>query len=457
MTRLITTSLFAGRALRTAILVCALAATARGQEPKPPQETTTLTLEEALRRAVESSNSLAEAAARHEAAEAVIGRRHADVLPNVSAQAGYTRTNHVDEFGVPLPSNQVGIIYPDIPDNLQTRLDLRWPIYTAGRLNALERAARFEASAVASDRDAHRSDVRLEVTRVYWALVTAIETERVVGQSVEQTGAHLRVVRSQLDAGVVAPNDVFTVEAQESRQRMLHIRAASNRETVEAELARLIGATPGTPIRPVALLEAPPPATALVDALVAAAVRQRPERAALLQRIQAADERTTAAAAGAKPTVSVQGGVDYARPNPRIPPRKAAWEESWDAGVLVQWPLFDGGRTKAERTEAEASARAIRARLADFDSTLAVELRQRLSELRAGLAAIDAGADGVRAATEARRVAAERFAAGVATSTDVLDAQVALLQAELDRTQAIANTRLAEARLARALGVAPVP
>ena len=58
----------------------------------------------------------------------------------------------------------------------------------------------------------------------------------------------------------------------------------------------------------------------------------------------------------------------------------------------------------------------------------------------------------VRAAVEASRVVDERFAAGVATSTDRLDAQVALLQADLDRTLAIANARLAEARLARALG-----
>jgi outer membrane protein TolC len=40
----------------------------------------------------------------------------------------------------------------------------------------------------------------------------------------------------------------------------------------------------------------------------------------------------------------------------------------------------------------------------------------------------------------------------VATNTDVLDAQVALLQAELDRTRAQANAQLAAARLARALG-----
>jgi outer membrane protein len=118
----------------------------------------------------------------------------------------------------------------------------------------------------------------------------------------------------------------------------------------------------------------------------------------------------------------------------------------------VNWPLLDGGRTRSEIAEARATTRALEERLADFDASLAVELRQRLNEVTSSRAAIDAASDGVRSATEARRVLGERFAAGVATSTDVLDAQVALLQSELDRTQAIANARLADARLSRALG-----
>ena len=81
-----------------------------------------------------------------------------------------------------------------------------------------------------------------------------------------------------------------------------------------------------------------------------------------------------------------------------------------------------------------------------------MEVRQRVTELDSSRAAIDAAADAIRSATEARRVVGERFRAGVATSTDVLDAQVAILQAELDRTQAIANARVARARLDRALG-----
>jgi outer membrane protein len=150
--------------------------------------------------------------------------------------------------------------------------------------------------------------------------------------------------------------------------------------------------------------------------------------------------------------VAVGGGVDYARPNPHIFPREGAWRPSWDASVNVNWPLFDGGRARSEIAEAAASARAVEERLADFDAALVVEIRQRVTEIVSARAAIDAASDAVRSAAEARRVLGDRFAAGVAMSTDVLDAQVALLQAELDRTQAVATAHLADARLARALG-----
>jgi outer membrane protein TolC len=232
---------------------------------------------------------------------------------------------------------------------------------------------------------------------------------------------------------------------------MLAVQAHATRDIAEAELGRLVGAPPGTAVEATASPVPPPPAASL-DALVDTARRHRPERAALEKRVDASGERARAAAAGTKPVVGVGGGLDYARPNPRIFPREAAWRRSWDASVNVNWPIFDGGRARSEMAEASALTRALRERLADFDALLAVEVRQRLREIEASRAAIDAAEDAVRSAAEARRVLGDRFAAGVATSTDVVDAQVALLQAELDRTQAVANAHLADARLARALG-----
>jgi outer membrane protein len=415
-----------------------------------------LTLEEAIERGLSQSHRIAETVARGEAAEAAATGRHAALQPQVSGQAGYTRTNHINAFGVVTPAAGLLVIYPDIPSNYRTRLDVQWPIYTSGRLDALERAARAEAAANRDDLTAARADLRLEITRAYWALVTAEATVSVVDESVKRMEAHLYDVRNQLNQGLVPPNEVSSVEAQESRQRMLAIQARSTREVAQADLGRLVGLDPETEVEPASTLDGGSRETAErpsgLEALVQEARAQRGERAALTRRVGAAQERARAASAGNKPTIAVAGGVDYARPNPRIFPRQEAWKESWDASVNVTWPLFDGGRTKAELTEATANERAIAERLAEFDTTLTVEVRTRLSELTSSRAAIDAASDGVRSAEEARRVVGDRFSAGVATSTDVVDAQVALLQAELDRTQAIATRRLAEARLARALG-----
>ena len=66
-----------------------------------------------------------------------------------------------------------------------TRVDLQWPIYTAGRLDALERAARAEHDATGEDLAAARADLRLEITRAFWALVTAREAEQVVAKALD--------------------------------------------------------------------------------------------------------------------------------------------------------------------------------------------------------------------------------------------------------------------------------
>ena len=429
------------------LLLLPVATSAQAPGPAP----VILSLEDAVSRAVETSHRLAEARARGDAAAAQVDARHAPTLPQVTALGGYTRTNHVDEFGILLPNNQLRVIYPDIPDNYRSRLDVQWPLYTAGRLNALESAAKREQSATSSDLDAATADVRLDATRAFWNLVVARENQRVVNESLARMTAHVRDVHNQFEAGLVPPNDELTARAQEARQRMLSIQSRTVRENAEADLARLVGLAPGTPVDVSAALAAPE-VTDTFEALVASAKQQRPERRALEERVAAAESRVRAADAGRKPVVALAGGVDYARPNPRIFPRLGEWRESWDASVNVSWSLFDGGRTKADAAEASAGVRAVNARLAEFDSLVALEIRQRLSELESSRAALDAADVAVQAATEARRVVGERFAAGVATSTDVVDAQVAILQAQMDRTQAVASARLAEARLNRAVG-----
>ena len=442
------------RLLSIVLLLSGAVSTASAQTPP-----LRLTLEDAVTRGLEANPRLDELGARQDAARAIEGQREAAGRPQLSAIASYSRINHVDEFGVPNVGGGFRVIYPDIPDRMLSRIDLQWPIYTGGRLQALTRAAGAEVEAAGHDRDAARADLKLEITRSFWAVMTARAALDVVRQALERTSAHLTDVRNQLSVGLVPPSDVLTIEAQQAHQRMLSIEAATIVETATAEFKRLAGLDQAAPIElipsgsvgvtvsPQLYLDPAVSANAAVEARA-----NRPERKSLAFRIMAAEERVASASAGSLPVLTAIGGYDLARPNLKIFPLQDKWTRSWDVGVNVRWSVFDGGRVRAETAEAAANRRAAEARLRDFDSGLEVEVRQRMAELTAAVAAIEAAGVGVTAAAEARRVIAERFNAGVATNTEVLDAQTALLQADLDLTRARASAELANARLQRALG-----
>lgn len=430
-----------------AMAILAPAATAHGQ-----QAPLRLTLDDVVGRALESSHRVGEGAARHDAAEAARSGRAAADNPLVTIVGGYTRTNHVDEFGIPQPNGPTRIIYPDIPDNWRARVDVSWPVYSSGRLSALERAASAEAGAAAVDVRTLRSDVRLDATRAFWTLVMATASVQVVEDSLSRVESHLRDVKAMRDAGLLAPHDVLSVEAKRSRERVALIEARNARDVADADVRRAAGLSPDTAIE----LAPPPQADERqvpeVADLVATARGERPERQALELRVQALGSRYAAATAARKPTVALVGGADYARPNPRIFPRSTDWNPSFDLGINVVWSAWDSGRARAEMAEADASRRAAEQRLAEFDRVLVFELTQRRLDLAAAHAAVAASADGVAAAAEAHRVVTDRFKAGLASNTEVMDAQVALTMAEFDRTRATTAARLARARLDRALG-----
>lgn len=413
-----------------------------------------LTLADAVNRGFETSHRLAEIRAREAGARAAARSVQVSKLPIVSLSGGYNRTNHVEEFAFPQPDGSRLVVYPDIPDNLVSRFGFQWPIYTSGRTDALERAAAAEVSAVAADIEAARADLRFEIARAYWAAATARESVRVLEESTVRVQAQLNDANQRFKVGLIPPNEVFSLEAQRSREQAQFIEARNLLEGALIDLKRLAGVDRGTVIELVDPLERQSlqPKPLDTSALIKSALESRPERQALSLRLGGLEARQAAARKGNLPTVSVLGGVNYDNPNVRHFPRQGKMQRSWDVGVNFNWNFVDFGRTNAQAAEAAAAASATRERIAEFDEVIAAEVEQRLLDLQSSEAIVRAAADAIRSAAEARRIVGDRFNAGVATSTDVLVAQVALLESELARTRALAAQRLAEARLERSIG-----
>jgi outer membrane protein TolC len=438
-----------------AVRVCAALALVFCARPALAQTPVTLSLEDAVTRALEHAPKVAEALAREAAAGAAVTSRSAQTRPTGTAAAGYTRQNHVPPFGVG-PGDAL-LLFPDIPNRYRVRAEVGVPLFTSGRLEGFVDAAQADQRAAAADRLTIEADLRLEVTRAYWLLVVSRQAEEVLVQAVGRADASVADVKSRVDAGVLPPNDLLSAEAQRAREYVRLVQARRDAAVAEMDLARLVGELPGARLVTTTAVDRPTPAAAALagrtpEALVKDALDRRPERAGLLERRQAVQATAEAALAATRPQIGAVLGVEPARPNQRFFPLQETWKVGWDGSVNMSWLVFDSGRAKAERAAGLAQADAIGHRLRDFDAQVAVDVRRRLLDLDAAAAALEASFSAVAAATEARRVVAERFQAGVATSTDVLNANLDQLEAELERLQLQAGQRLAEAALLRSIG-----
>ncbi len=94
----------------------------------------------------------------------------------------------------------------------------------------------------------------------------------------------------------------------------------------------------------------------------------------------------------------------------------------------------------------------MRAQLDDVTRRIRLDVTQRFLEAQAAHAAVGVSARHLEAARENQRVAADRYREGLIASSELLDAEVALQRAGLDRVETLAAVQLAAASLERALG-----
>ncbi len=469
------------RIAATAILILALSSPRAPGDPLPSP--VRLTLAEALSRAREASAHLAELRSLAAAAGAGLTGARAERLPKIDATASYTRQSDVPELRLTLPGLGTETVFPNIPDNYRGHLGFELPLYTSGRIaNAVTANAR-QLTAANQDVQQGRADVEQETAAAYWALVTARDSERVLAESLADYDAHLKESRDRRDVGMAASNEVLAVQVQREQAELARLQAASSAAVANANLLRLLDLPPGTGIEPVEPLAEPapspspppagpassptpaspaspaspaaaaaPPAAAAPEVLVAAAETARPEIVALRSRIAAGHANAAATRAGLWPQANLSAGYDYANPNPRILPLEPRWKTSWSVGAVVSLSLFDGGRTAAAAAQIDAQADALGHRLEDLERHVRLEVTQRLLELSTARQAAAVAVANLDSAHENVRVARDRYHEGVIPSSELLDAENALRRAGLDRTDALAQVRVALANLERAAG-----
>ncbi len=361
-------------------------------------------------------------------------------LPQVQASTGYTE------------NRALGSALGDtVTKSYSTTLSVNQVLYDFGRTGNSLDAARFGAQSAETDIQRVMQEVVLNVKQTYYALLQAEKLVKVSQQTLDQTESHLKQAEAFFRAGSKPRFDVTRAEVDVNNARLGLINAKNNVRLRTIGLFNAMGIDPGGEIETEDILgkaaSVPP-----LDQTQTAALSDRPEMIKSRSDIEAAEARVKAEQANYFPTLSANGAYSWARGTTQMGIFQGDIGDSWNAGVMLSMPLFEGGVTSGRVSEARANLRALEAQRDTLRQSVLLEVNQSYADLDSATARISVMESSLKSARESLELAQGRYEAGVGLSLEVTDAQVAAAKAETDYVQALYDYQLAVARVFKAMG-----
>jgi len=404
--------------------------------------TTELTLDKGVEIALSRHPLLLEKSADVDAAKARVGIATAPYYPRIDTSAGYERFEHPAVFFRPSGGAAQGFGDTIGPlDDFTARLEARWIVWDGGARRAERDAFVARAEGTLADTEAARQGVIFRVREAFFDHVTARRLEEVGMKSLSRAEKHLAFSRERYAAGTVPKEDVLKAQVELADANLSLVSA---RSAVRSTLARLntamgIPAETGTTVVPP---EGPlvSPDTMQLSAALSGAESRRPELKTALANYVATGAVIRRAKAAFLPQVGVTGMLGVR--DTEFPPG----EKDWSAGVKVTWPLFTGFARRHESDLAKAESEKARAQFQGVSNRIREEVVVAHSGLRETFEAVHAAEVLVSKAKESLRLAEERYANGVGTILDLLDAQVSLTRDEAKVVEATLSHQSAYSR-----------
>jgi outer membrane protein TolC len=431
----------------------ALLSQVRAGEP----EVRSLTLSEALHELDAQSPTLAQVRSRVAEAEALANQADVPLLPTLVAAGGYTRNS--DDASVNLGALRpvLASVDPAAANSLPGAMVIQpldvWSVSGSARVPLVmpsawadRKAARLGADGVAATAEATRASLRATLAQAAWAAATAKEVVAASERAVTTAEEHRASAARGVEAGTGAPLSVLKADTEVVRRRSDLARARAELQRSRLALGVLLGRSEPVRVQPPAnapLVEAP-------ELLVTQALGQRPELKARAADVHAAQAQVSSARLRWAPQLSSSASV-FAADEPYPTNNRWGWRVSLDAS----WALFDGGLRAGKRQQAEASAAAARAAAEAQRLAVLQEVEDALRDLSVTEERLRLAEQQHAFASAAAASAQRTFAAGVASSLDVLDANDRLYQADVAVADARGHLGMARVALDKALGRTP--
>ena len=298
----------------------------------------------------------------------------------------------------------------------------------AARAALAEAQARMSIEVAAAYREALLGREQVAAARAAWE-TAVFSLEQALCREAQDAGTELEILRAESDAAAIEPRVADAIEAE---------RLANHRLRVLT----------GLPLDGPLLLTTPLEAPALdMEAEDLSDLLREAQQASIDgadASVEAAEAAVRSVRARARPSLVVQGGVQYDRTPDELFDLGGNWESSATLTVMVRLPLLVPGRGADERAARarldQARIQAEQARESAFLEGAAVE-----AERARALTAWRSGQRRLTAARRAAELTAEALARGVATELELAQARLDVVEAEADAARAVSEYLSADA------------
>lgn len=329
---------------------------------------------------------------------------------------------------------------PAFPTDVNLRLPLRQeatlrvaqPLFEPRVLEGW-RIARSLREAGAAEHAAARRQLAMDIQTSYLQVARASRAAELYDATVPLLDEALRVSERLLAVGKVTPDNVLRARAERSAVIQQRDGAHQLADAARQQLNYLTGRELDAPLAlfPDSTLgfEARFAERRDLEAAQQGAQRLREELTQLDRSADAVQGQRRLARAAYLPSIDL--AIDYGFQGNAI--RIAGDRDFAMASVVMSWNLFNGGQDRARMQQAQLDAMQLRAKRDDAARGIALQVRVAHDAAVVAQAAIATAADRLAAASRTFELVQRRFAEGLASQLELLDARTSHTAAQLNR------------------------
>lgn len=413
----------------------------------------TFTLEESIQIGLENSKEIKISSSRVVTSDAKLTEVTSQMLPAISFGASYMRLSDIPPFEVQIPGAAVPVKIQDpVLNAFSLKLGFQQPLFTGFRLSSLRSAAKLNLQATEIEHSGKINSISFIIQEAFWNYYKSKQVLSLVTENVKSLEQHVNDTKKFLDNGLATRNDLLKLEVRLSNTKLLYVEAKNRVRVTKAAFNKAIGLPLDSDTDVYAGIISVNKIEKGFDELLPEAFENRDELKSLGYRVKAGGENVSAANAAWFPSVYLSGNYYYNNPNQRIMPQVDEFNDTWDVGVSLKWDIWNWGKRSSQVEQAKQLLVQSEMVFELTKEAVQLDVYSNYLQLQSEIEMVELSRLTLEQAEENYRITKDKYNYQLATSTDLIDADVSKLNAQTNLTNALVDYVIAKVKLEKSLG-----